>query len=302
MNNGISIKDWFDVDIQNVMVFYANNSGINVVDSANVNFENVYVEGCGGTEYGGATPLVGVGISLVGSKDCYLEACYSDTNTFGFLIKSNPSNSNMPRNLFLTQCEATLCQQSGISIANANGMVLSDSLVEGSFGDGALIVDSFGINVANSVFQGNSGNGLAVNSLNADLSESLITISNCDFDANTKNGIGLYSQNQLPLGSVSITGCQITNSGEGDHGNPDQPFLWDGMNINTDSATGGNCNNILVSNCFLGNRDGTNPTQEYGIRTLGNTDYVQLFQNNFFNNLGGNYTLVGTHNTIQNGN
>ena len=300
INNGILISDWFDVDIQNVMVFYANNSGINIVDSASVNLESVYVEGCGGTEYGGANPLVGTGITLVGSKDCYFDACYSDTNMFGFLIKSNPTTYNLPRNVFLAQCEATLCQQTGISIANANGVVLSDSLVEGSNGDGTLIVDSVGVMVANTVIQGNSGNGLVVNSLNTNLSQGLITISNCNFEANTKNGIGLYSQNQMPLGSVSIISCKITNSGAGAHGNSDQPFLWDGININTDSITGGNCTNILVSSCFLGNRDGTNSTQEYGIRTLGNTDYVQIFQNNFFNNLAGNYSLVGSHNTIQN--
>ena len=118
MENGISIKNWFDVSIQNVYVYYANNSGIQIEDSADVNLQSVYVEGCGGTEYGGSQPLLGAGFSIVGSKDCYLDNCYSDTNYFGFLIKANPENSYLPNNIFLSECEATSCQLTGISIRN----------------------------------------------------------------------------------------------------------------------------------------------------------------------------------------
>ena len=164
MENGIYIKNWFDVSIQNVMVFYANNSGIQIEDSADVKLQNVYVEGCGGTEYGGSQPLLGAGISIIGSKDCYLDNCYSDTNNFGFLIEANSKTDNLPNNIFLSECEATLCQQTGISIGSANGLVLSDSLVAGSSGDGIDIVDSLSVTVANTIIQGNSGNGLVINS------------------------------------------------------------------------------------------------------------------------------------------
>lgn len=292
MNDGICIRDWFDVNIQDVMIFYANDSGINIVDSASVKLENVYVEGSGGTEYGGANPLVGAGISLMSSKDCYFDACYSDTNMFGFLIEANPITNNIPRNIFLSQCEATSCEQVGVSIANADSVVFGDSLVEGSLGDGTLITDSFHLTIANTVIRGNQGNGLVVNSQSSNLDESLITIDNCIIDANGKNGIGIYSQNKMQVGDISIIGCQITDSGACVGAIPAQPYLWDGININTDAITGGNCTNIIVSSCFIGNSDGTNSTQEYGIRSLGNSDYIQVFQNNFFNNLAGDYTLV----------
>ena len=124
MNKGIYIKNWFGVSIENVMIFYANHSGILIEDSANIRLDNVYVEGCSGTEYGGIEPLQGVGIWLRGSKDCYFHNCYSDTNEFGFVLDANPETDNIPRNVFLTQCEATLSNQNGLSISYADGIVI----------------------------------------------------------------------------------------------------------------------------------------------------------------------------------
>ncbi len=294
MENGVYIKNWFDVSIQNVFVFYANNSGVRIEDSANIKLQNVYVEGCGGVEYGGDQSLFGAGISIIGSKDCFLDNCFSDTNKFGFLIESNPKTTFLSNNVFLSQCEATLCLQTGISVGSANGFVLSNSLVTGSAGDGIDIVDSLSITVTNTILQGNSGNGLVINS------QGFITIQDCNVDANGRNGIGIYSQNNITISHVEISGCQITNSGASVNGSPAQPYLWDGININTDVNTGGNCSYIQISNCLIGNRDGTNSTQSFGVRSMGNSDYVQVLQNIFFNNLVGNYSLVGAHNSIAN--
>ena len=169
MNTGIYVKDWFGVDVENVMVFYAAKAGILVQDSADVHLNNVYVEGCSGVEYGGSQPLTGVGFWLSGSKDCYLNQCFSDTNQIGFLFDSNPQTNNVPRNTFLSLCEATLSGLQGMSIADAHGIVLSSSLLEGSNSEGALIVDSFDVSILDSMINGNAGNGIVVTNQNASM-------------------------------------------------------------------------------------------------------------------------------------
>jgi Right handed beta helix region len=171
---------------------------------------------------------------------------------------------------------------------------LSDSFVTGSSGDGIGIVDSLSITVSNTIIQGNAGNGLVINS------QSLITIQNCIINANGKNDVGIYAQNNIAISDVEILDCMITNSGASVGGNPAQPWVWDGVNINTDLNTGGNCTHIQISNCFIGNQDGTTPTQNFGLRSLHNSDYVQVVQNDFFNNLAGNFSLVGANNSIAN--
>ena len=297
MNNGIYIKNWFGVDIENVMVFYANISGILIEDSADVHLNSVYVEGGGGTEYGGTEPLTGVGIWLKGSKDCYLSNCYSDTNEFGFFIDPNSESNNLPRNIFLTQCEATLNEQNGIFISNADGIVVSDSLVEGSNSDGLMIVDSFVVDLVNIFVVGNVGNGVVVTSESLNMTQCLVAIKGCFISSNNQNGIGIWAKNENQISQVSIEGCTIIDSGTGARGNPDQPDFWDGINISNDVLTGGRCKSIKILSCSLGNREET-PTQKYGIRSLENSDYVQVIHNDFFQNIAGTYMLVGLNNSI----
>ena len=297
MNNGIYIKNWFGVDIENVMVFYANISGILIEDSADVHLNSVYVEGGGGTEYGGTEPLTGVGIWLKGSKDCYLSNCYSDTNEFGFFIDPNSESNNLPRNIFLTQCEATLNEQNGIFISNADGIVVSDSLVEGSNSDGLMIVDSFVVDLVNIFVVGNVGNGVVVTSESLNMTQCLVAIKGCFISSNNQNGIGIWAKNENQISHVSIEGCTIIDSGTGARGNPDQPDFWDGINISNDVITGGRCKSIKILSCSLGNREET-PTQKYGIRSLENSDYVQVIHNDFFQNIAGTYMLVGLNNSI----
>ncbi len=142
MNVGIKITNWFDVNLENIMVFYANSSGVLVEDCANVNLNNVYVEGCGSLEYGGNVQLNGTGICLEGSKDCYLQQCYSDTNFIGFMIESNKQTGNQAENIFLNQCEATLNEQKGAIISNCEGISMTNCLIEGTNNDGLMIIDS----------------------------------------------------------------------------------------------------------------------------------------------------------------
>ena len=297
INNGIYIKNWFGVDIKDVMIFYANNSGALIEDSADVQLDNVYVEGCSGTEYGGSLPLTGAGFWLKGSKDCYFRNCYSDTNDYGFRIDYSETG-NMPRSVFLTQCEATLSQQFGVFISRADGIVLSDSLVEGSNKDGILIVDSFRINMANTLVIGNVGNGISITSQNLNMTQSEISINECTVKSNNQNGIKIWAKNNMPITQIAIQSSNIIISGTGARGNPYQPNVWDGVLIANDEMTGGKCNYIKIADCFIGNIAGAIQTQTYGIRSLQNSDYVQVFRNNFFQNLAGNYTLVGTHNSI----
>ncbi len=298
IKNGIYIKNWFGVDVKDVMIFNANNSGILIEDSADVQLDNVYVEGGSGTEYGGSEPLTGAGIWLKGSKDCYFRNCYSDTNYDGFRIDSTSEKGDMPRSIFLTQCEATLSQQFGMLISRADGIVLSDSLVEGSNEDGIVIVDSFRINVANTLVIGNVGNGILINSYGLNMTQSEILINGCTIKSNNQNGIKIWAKYNMSITQVSIQDCNIILSGTGARGNLNQPNIWDGVFISNDATTGGNCKYIKITNCFLGNIAGANQTQSYGIRSLQNSDYVQIFHNNFFQNLAGNYTLGGTHNSI----
>ena len=298
INNGIYIKNWFGVDVSDVMIFNANNSGILIEDSADVHLDNVYVEGCSGTEYGGSQPLTGTGIWLKGSKDCYFSNCYSDTNYYGFRIDSTSETGSMPQSVFLSECEATLCQQSGILISHADGIVLSDSLVEGSNEDGIVIVDSFRINVANTNVIGNVGNGIMITSYSQNMTQSEILIDGCTIKSNNQNGIKIWAKFNMPITQVSIQDCNIIISGTGARGNLNQPNIWDGVFISNDATTGGACKYVTITNCFLGNIAGATQTQAYGIRSLQNSDYVQVFHNNFFQNLAGNYTLAGTHNSI----
>jgi len=297
INNGIYIKNWFGVDIKDVMVFYANNAGILIEDSADVQLDNVYVEGCSGTEYGGTQPLIGSGIYLKGSKDCYLRNCYSDTNYYGFRIDSTSETDSMPRSIFLTHCEATLSQHFGMLISRADGVVMSDSLVEGSNEDGIVIVDSFRINLANTLVIGNVGNGILINSYSMNMTQSEILIDGCTIKSNNQNGVKIWANYNMPITQVSIQNCNIVLSGTGARGNPNQPNIWDGVFISNDATTGGTCKYIKVTNCFLGNIAGATQTQTYGIRSLQNSDYVQVFHNSFFQNLAGNFTLSGTHNS-----
>ena len=299
MNNGIHVKNWFNVNIENVMVFYANNAGILIEDSANVHLNNVYVEGCGGTEYGGTKPLAGAGFWFTGSKDCYLNQCFSDTNNIGFLFDSNNVTNNIPRNVFLTQCEATLTEKTGVSIANTHGIVLTSVLVEGSKGDGVMIIDSFQTSIIDSILSGNFGNGLFITTESANMSQTQTTIKGCTMIGNSKNGIGIWAKNGEQISQINIEGSTITNSGMGTHGNPDQPGIWDGININTDAASGGKCTYVTVEDCFLGNEAGSTPTQNYGVRSLENSDYVQVLNCNFFGNIAGNFTLVGQNNVLK---
>jgi hypothetical protein len=300
MNNGIHVKNWFGINIQNVMVFYADNAGIFIEDSANVHLNNVYVEGCGGTEYGGTKPLTGPGFWLRGSKDCYLSQCFSDTNDIGFLFESNNQSNNILRDVFLTQCEATLNERQGISIANTKGIVLTSVLVEGSNGDGVMIYDSFQTSIINSIISGNAGNGLVITSESANMSQTQTTIKDCTLIGNSKNGVGIWAKNGQQIGQINIEGCTITNSGTGARGNPDQPDFWDGVNISNDATSGGKCAYITIAYCFLGNEAGSTPTQKYGVRSLQNSDYIQVLDNNFFGNIAGDYALVGEHNTLRN--
>jgi hypothetical protein len=300
MNTGIYIKNWFGVDIENVMVFYANKSGILIEDSAKVQLDNVYVEGCCATEYGGVKPLTGVGFWIRGSKDIYLSRCYSDTNEIGIMIDSNPKTNNIPRNVFLSQCEATFCNQKGIFISHADGISVSDSLVEGSNSDGIMIVDSFRINLMNIFVIGNVGNGIVVTSQDLNMTQSEIRLIGCTVNSNNRNGIGIWAKNGKQISHLSIESCTIINSGTGARDSQDQPDQWDGINISNDAIIGGNCRLIKIIGCFIGNRIGANQTQKYGIRSLQNSDYVQVFQNYFFNNMAGNCSLVGTNNSLEN--
>ncbi len=299
MNNGIYVKNWFNINIENVMVFYANNAGIFIEDSANVHLNNVYVEGCTGTEYGGTTPLTGAGFWLTGSKDCYLNQCFSDTNEIGFLFDSNNLTNNLPRNVFLTQCEATLTEKTGVSIANTHGIVLTSVLVEGSKSDGVMIVDSFQPSIINSILSGNLGNGLFITSESANMSQTQTTIKDCTLIGNSKNGIGIWAKNGENISQINIEGSTITNSGTGNRGTPDQPDIWDGIDISNDATTGGKCAYVTVANCFLGNEAGSTPTQKYGVRSLQNSDYVEVVNCNFFSNISGNFTLVGENNALK---
>jgi len=298
INNGIYIKNWFGVDIKDVMVFYANNAGILVEDSADVQLDNVYVEGCSGTEYGGTQPLVGAGIWLKGCKDCFLRNCYSDTNYYGFRIDSTSEADSMPRSIFLTHCEATLSQSFGMLVSRADGVVVSDSLVEGSNEDGIVIVDSFRINLANTLVIGNVGNGILVTSYTMNMTQSGILIGGCTIKSNNQNGVKIWANYNMPITQVNIQNCNIELSGTGARGNPNQPNVWDGIFISNDGTTGGNCKHIKITNCFMGNIEGAPPTQAYGIRSLQNSDYVQISYNNFFSNLAGTFTIVGTHNSV----
>jgi len=298
MDKGIYIKNWFGVNIENVMVFYANHSGIFIEDSANVRLNNVYVEGGGGVEYGGSVPLQGVGIWLRGSKDCYFHQTYSDTNKIGFLFDSNPITNNMPRSVFLSQCEATYNDQNGVSISYSDGIIISESLVEGSNGDGIVLVDSFRVTIVNSIIIGNVGNGLFVNSQKLNMTQSEIIISTSTINSNNQNGIVILSNNSKSISHLSIESCTIINSGTGARDNLDQPNLFDGIKIRGDLVTGGTCEHIKVLNCYLGNRDGTIQTQRYGIYSQDNSDFIQLFYNSFFDNIADEYSLSGFNNSI----
>jgi Right handed beta helix region len=299
MNNGIYVKNWFNVNVENVMVFYADNAGILVEDSANVHLNNVYVEGCSGTEYGGTRPLVGAGFLLRGSKDCYLDQCFSDTNEIGFLFDSNNQTNNFPRNVFLTQCEATLTEKTGVSIADTHGIVLTSLLVEGSKGDGVMIVDSFQPSIVDCILSGNLGNGLFITSESANMSQTQATIKECTLIGNSKNGIEIWAKNGEDISQINIEGSTITNSGTGTRGALDQPDIWDGINISNDAVLGGKCTYVSVTDCFLGNEAGSTLTQKYGVRSLQNSDYVQILNCNFFSNIDGNFTLAGENNIMK---
>jgi hypothetical protein len=298
INNGIYVKNWFGVDIQDVMVFYANNAGILIEDSADIQLDNVYVEGCSGTEYGGTQPLIGTGIWLKGSKDCYFRNCYSDTNYYGFRIDSTSETNSMPRSIFLTQCETTLSQNSGMLISRADGIVVSDSLVEGSNGDGLVIIDSFRINLANNLIIGNVGNGLLINSHSLNMTQSQIAVESCIIKSNNQNGIKIWSNYNMPITQISILDCNIILSGTGARGNPSQPNIWHGVSISNDQSLGGACRYIKIADCFIGNIAGVIQTQSYGVQSLQNSDYVQVTRNNFFQNLAGSCSLVGKNNSI----
>ncbi len=298
MNTGITIKNWFGADIQNVMVFYAQKAGIYIEESANVHLDNIYVEGCYGSEYGGANALNGNGFWLKSSQDCYLTECFSDTNQIGFIIDSNPQTNDLPKNTFFTLCEATLSQAQGMSIANAHGIMVSSSLVEGSNSDGILVLDSSNVVIDESIINGNAGNGVVITTQNASMHQSLITIKNCMIDANSKNGIGIWAKNGDPISQVNIEDCSITNSGAAARQAPNQVDIWDGINISNDADATNNCTRISIAGCFLGNIMGSYPTQKYGVRSLQNSDYIKVINNYFFGNISGNCTLAGTHNTI----
>jgi hypothetical protein len=298
MNVGIHITNWFNVNVENVMVFYADSSGVLIEDCANVNLNKVYVEGCGGLEYGGNVPLNGIGICLEGSKDCYLQQCYSDTNWIGFMIESNKQTNNNGKSIFLNQCEATLNEQKGAIISNCEAVSMTNCLIEGTNNDGLMIIDSSYLNIINTLIKGNAGNGVVLTSESSSMVESEITIQSCTISGNNQNGIGIWAKNTHDIGQVNILSCTITNSGTGARGHPNEVGSWDGINISNDPLTGGKCSDIKILQCLTGNKADSLQTQKYGIRTLQNTDYIQLSQNSFFANINGNFTLAGSHNTV----
>ena len=179
---------------------------------------------------------------------------------------------------------------------------MSDSLVEGSNCDGIMIEDSFRVNLLYSSVIGNVGNGVVVTSQDINMTQSEIRIIGCTLNSNNRNGIGIWTTNGEQLSHISIESCTIINSGTGARDSQDQPDQWDGININNDEITGGNCRFIKIMSCFIGNRVGANQTQKYGIRSIQNSDYILVFHNDFFNNIAGNYTLIGTHNSFGNNN
>jgi len=298
MNVGIHITNWFNINLENIMVFYADSSGVLIEDCANVNLNKVYVEGCGGSEYGGKVPLNGTGICLKGSKDCYLQQCYSDTNWIGFMIESNKQTNNPGKSIFLNQCEATLNEQKGAIISNCEGISMTNCLIEGTNNDGLMIIDTGYVNILNTIIKGNAGNGAVLTSESSSMAESEITIQSCTISDNNQNGIGIWAKNAKDIGQVNILSCTITNSGTGARGHPSVVGFWDGINISNDPLTGGKCSDIKILQCLIGNKADSLQTQNYGIRTLQNTDYIQLSQNSFFANINGNFTLEGLHNTV----
>jgi hypothetical protein len=300
MDKGIHIKNWFGVNVENVMVFYANHSGIFIEDSANIRLNNVLVEGCSGVEYGGIDPLQGVGIWLRGSIDCFFHQTYSDTNDVGFVIDSNPITYNMPRNIFLSQCVATLNERVGIQVYNSDGIVISESLFDGSNNDGIMIVDSYRVTLVNNIVIGNVGNGIVVTSENVNMIQSEIIIRTSTINSNSQNGIFILSKNGKSISHLTIEACTIINSGTGARGNPNQPDLFDGIKISGNLAAGGVCEYIRVLSCDLGNREGAIKTQRYGINSQENTDFTQVFHSYFFDNIAGNYSLSGFNNSLVN--
>jgi hypothetical protein len=300
MEKGIHIKNWFGVNVENVMVFYANHSGILIEDCSNIRLNNVVVEGCSGVEYGGIDPLQGIGIWLRGSVDCIFHQTYSDTNDVGFVIDSNPITYNMPRNIFLSQCVATLNFRVGLQVFNSDGIIISESLFEGCNNDGIMIVDSFRVSLINSIVVGNVGNGIVVYSDNINMTQSEIIIRTSTINSNGYNGIFILSRNGNSISHLTIEACTIINSGTGARGKPNQPNLYDGIKINGDEAAGGVCEYIRVLSCNLGNREGAIQTQRYGINSQENTDFIQVFHNYFYDNIAGNYSLSGFNNSLAN--
>ena len=205
MNVGVHVTDWFDVNLENVMVFYADSAGVLVEDSANVNLNKVYVEGCGGLEYGGNVPLNGVGIYLKGCKDCFLQQCYSDTNNIGFLVESNNQTNSAAKGIFLNQCEATLNEQKGAVLSTCEGVSISSCLIEGTDDDGVMVVDSCNINLINTIVKGNAGNGVAITAENASMTECEITIQTCMISGNNHNGVGIFAKNTCDIGQINIS-------------------------------------------------------------------------------------------------
>jgi len=223
-------------------------------------------------EYSDCVANVNVGGTARGftSDSCiflYYTHCLAQNNgTVGFAVYINLFDQQQPGDVFFTDCDGLNNGNTGFQIENARDVTLSNVRA--------------------------TGNGIGIAAVSSFLSHRPLVglmIDNVLVNGNQLHGIFLRG-----VRDSEVRGSVITNNALGG--------VFDGLRI-TDGVDY-IVNEVVVSaglpsfNILIRDNEIGSGSQDYGVRSVANTDYVTLLDNDLTSNVTGPYSLVGANNTM----
>jgi len=212
-------------------------------------------------------PGHGTGFSSDSCIFLYYTHCLAEYNQHrGFAVYINGNNFQQPGDVFFNDCDAGYNGITGFQIENARDVTLSDVRAYGN-DIGIVGVSSFlphrplvGLMIDNVLVSGNQLHGIFLQGVrDSEIRGSVIT----------NNALG-----------GTFDGLRITDGVD---------YIVNGVVV----SAGLPSFNILIRDNLVGAGK-----EDYGVRSVANTDYVTLLDNDLISNVTGPYSLVGSNNMI----
>lgn len=282
-------------------------SGIIINNPSNITLRNLTIKGA--RRYIGGTPTNGYGIeSLYVTNflidNCYISDCASGAGVYNYIYSGKVQNSSMVGNTLGSGAEINtgdMVFENCNFNSNLTGLLLdpnthidsnlifSNCSVQNNLGNGVTITSNTTITIyfEKTYISSNANYGIFFTAA----SIQNVVVNNCSIILNGYDGI------QCGAGTFnnSFTNNIICNNGYISLGEN----VWNGITFLTNGSAF--TNNSQVNNNWFGNyaEYAVSPTQQYGVSIAVNTNYIQILNNNFQNNVLNSVLDNGTNNLLQ---